>query len=199
MNAKLAVGILLALVCIPVYGGIVFTPGNNPQPDEENIMFEAQQTGHSVLGITNQTDTTVRFQSSIDVLFADLGVAKVTATDGLLNRLTISTDQATFNDLIINPLGPLGTPLRVIVWTNDNSNGAHYDYPDGLKEGSNYLTITTDNGTRITAVTLVSGSGLDQLGRVRISGVAATIPEPGTFGLMLMGASGLLWAYRRRR
>ena len=41
---------------------IIFTAGNNPGPDEENILFGAQFTGQtSIIGLTNQTHVPIIF------------------------------------------------------------------------------------------------------------------------------------------
>src|SRR5262245_32986087 len=42
---------------------IIFELGNNPQPDEENILFEDSETGSPIFGATSKTDVAIRFAS----------------------------------------------------------------------------------------------------------------------------------------
>src|SRR5919112_939722 len=47
---------LLASSTLPAYA-VTFTLGNNPQSDEQNVLYSAAQTGTSITGLTNQTNT----------------------------------------------------------------------------------------------------------------------------------------------
>lgn len=48
-------------------------------------------------------------------------------------------------------------------------------------------------------VQAIAGDGSNSIGEVRFSGVAAPIPEPGTWALMAAGAGMLGFIARRRR
>lgn len=180
--------ILTVLWCSAAQADVIFTLGNNPQPDEENILFNQNDTGSTVSGVTNSSNMIVNFSSTTDNLIVTAGgQAKVTADDNLINNIRITFPGATFQDLIINPF--VGTPgisvsATVEVVTNDMTD----DFTYNLGNGNNFLTITTSGGELISRVTIDSTTGFEDLRQPRISGVGI-IPEPTT---MLLLGSGLL-------
>src|SRR5262249_20080741 len=48
----------------PCYGDIIFEPKNDPQPDEENILFQVEMTANLLSGHTNQSNVGVNFSST---------------------------------------------------------------------------------------------------------------------------------------
>ena len=93
-----AVGIILVatILVAPAFANAVFTLGNHPQPNEQNILFTSFQSGATVNGFTNFTNTLVQFSSTTDTLVVTaVGQAKVTAMDGLVNDITISVPGTT--------------------------------------------------------------------------------------------------------
>jgi hypothetical protein len=42
---------------------VIFTIGNNPQPNEENLLFQTPETGTTINGFTSQTNVDVFFSS----------------------------------------------------------------------------------------------------------------------------------------
>src|SRR6266498_488361 len=106
----LAAGVAAVLslaASLPAHAGITFDLGNNPQPDEENILLNTGTSGSSVLGVTNQSGLSVLFTSTTDTLTDPAnGQARIEAQDQLLNNLTISVPGGFYKDLIINPFGP---------------------------------------------------------------------------------------------
>ena len=194
------IGIALATLVLiaPAYGDAIFTLGNHPQPNEQNILFNNPVTGTTIDGVTNQSDTTVQFSSSTDVLMASGGQAKVTAQDGLVNDIAITVPGHTFMDLIFNPFQPqANNDLVVMVVTNTGTFMKTY----GAKNGQNFLTITTTGGEVIDSVTIDSASGFHDLRQVRISGISGivVIPEPSSVLLLLgSGLAGLAGIVRRK-
>ena len=57
----LGVGITMA------NASVMFLPGNNPQPDEINILFGASESGSTIHGAAGGID--VAFSSTVDTLF----------------------------------------------------------------------------------------------------------------------------------
>ena len=83
---------------------VTFTIGNNPQPNEENVLLSSGATGTTVFGTTNQNQLQVRFTSTTDTLVEpSSGQARVEALDGLLNNITLSIPNGSFHDVILNP------------------------------------------------------------------------------------------------
>jgi hypothetical protein len=189
--------LLVAIGAPAAYADGVFTLGNNPQPNEQNILFGSTQTGATVFGSTNSTDTAVRFSSTTDVLMVtSSGQAKVTAMDGLVNDITTTIPGFTFADFILNPFKPaVNSDLTV---TATMSDGSVFTFgPYGSISGNNFLTITTSGGERISSVTIDSPGGFQDLRQPRISGISP-VPEPSSLLLFGSGALGLMGVLRRK-
>src|SRR3954453_12317762 len=60
----------------------IFTPGNNPQPGEENVLLNNGTTGNTVQGTTNQTATVVNFSSTQTLTEPVTGQARIEGTSG---------------------------------------------------------------------------------------------------------------------
>jgi mannose/fructose/N-acetylgalactosamine-specific phosphotransferase system component IID len=81
--------LLVAIGAPAAYADGVFTLGNHPQPNKQNILFGSTQMGATVFGSTNVTDTTTQVSSTTDgLMVTSSGQAKVTAVDGLINDIT---------------------------------------------------------------------------------------------------------------
>jgi hypothetical protein len=183
---------------------VTFTPGNHPQPDEQNVLLNGGTTGTIVFGSFNQANLQVAFSSGTDTLVVpSSGQARIEADDGTLNSITISIPTGTFHDIIFNPFSGTGTAnVSVVTAGNQASNFAY-----ALGNGQNFLTIVADPGTAIFSVTISAAGGFPDLRQVRISGASnvtpgptAIIPEPATmllFGSGVLGAATALWKRRR--
>jgi len=198
MKLKVVGIIFVATILVaPAFADAVFTLGNNPQPNEQNILFTSQQTGTTVSGFTNQSNTQVLFSSTTDTLdVTSLGQAKVTSVDGLINDLTITVPGFNFADFILNPFNPsANNDLSISVTMSDASVFTFGPY--GSTNGNNFLTITTINNETIASVTIDSPGGFQNLLQPRVSGLGA-IPEPSSLLLFGSGAFGLLGVLRRK-
>jgi hypothetical protein len=174
---------------------VTFTVGNNPQPDEENILLNSGAQGTTVFGLTNQTNIQVRFDSSTDTLVEpSSGQARIEALDGVLNNITISIPNGGFTDVILNPF--FGTATADVTVLTANNETFTFSYT--LSNGQNFLTIVADPGTLITSVTVNAPGGFTDLRQPRISG-AQVVPEPATLLLLGTGLLGLAGAGRKLR
>ena len=175
---------------------VTFTIGNNPQPNEENILLNSGATGTTVFGLTNQTNLQVRFTSSTDTLVEpSSGQARVEALDGLVNNITIDIPNGTFTDLIMNPFFGSGTATVSVTTANNQT----FTFSYTLSNGQNFLTIVADPGTKITSVTINAPGGFTDLRQPRISGAQANVPEPATLLLLGGGLLGLAGFGRKLR
>lgn len=194
--------ILIAVVAfstkIAKADSVTFTLGNNPQQDEENILLNNGTTGTTVFGLTNQTQLQVAFSSTIDTLVEpSSGQARVEATDGLVNNISISIPGGTFHDIILNPFFGSGTATVSVLTANNQT----FTFSYSLSNGNNFLTVVADPGTAISSVTINAPGGFTDLRQPRISGAALStnVPEPATMLLFGFGVLGTATVIRKRR
>ena len=196
-----AAAVITVATGLPAQAAINFTVGNNPQTDE-NVLLNNGMTGPSVVGNTNMTGTPVMFSSTIDTLSAPSnGQARVEATDGLVNNISISVPGNSYQTLIFNPFDGDGT-LFVSVLSNMGISNFNY----GIGNGQNFLTIVASGGEKILNTTLNAADGFQDLRQIRIGGFEpleeqppSSVPEPASMALLGMGALPLLRRLRRRR
>ena len=197
-RATRAIGIALATLVLmaSAYADAVFTLGNNPQPNEENVLFNSPMTGTTIKGLTNRSDTPIQFSSTTDTLRASGGQSDIDAMDGLINNITITVPGHTFLDFILNPF-KVGATNGLVVSVK-LSDGKTDSFTYGNTHGNNFLTVTTSGGELIDSITINSTSGFQALSHPRVSGVTV-IPEPSSLLLLGGGLIGLAGIVGRKR
>ena len=213
MNKKMGIaGSLLAatlMLSASANAGVVFLNGNNPQPDEENILFNGAGSNPgpalTVTGRTNHTSTVVTFTSDELLITPSMGQARVDAKDGAFQLLTVALENnGTFGDLIFNLNTPNKLKGTAVISVLTDTGTETYNLTVG--NGNNFLTILATDATRISSVTIDSrGNGMDLKAididdgrQFRISGLGGTpVPEPGTLALFAAGLFGIQRLRRR--
>lgn len=191
---------------LPAHAHITFEEKNDPQPDEENVMFQSTGTGTSITGLTNQNNIPVQFSSSAVIKPSANGQADIIADSGFLTNLIITVPGGTYQDLIIDPMVNLGD-LKADGGTADVSvttNDGVFTHSYALGSGNNFLTIFATDGESIlsTSITMEGNGNFADLKQPRISGAAldaSATPEPGTLALLGLGALPLAGRLRRRQ
>src|SRR3954470_3050180 len=83
---------------------VIFTPGNNPQPGEQNVLFGSSQTGTTITGANNQSKTPDQFTSTHSLTGGVCqAVLEPTNSATLLANFAFSVPGNTFGDFIFNP------------------------------------------------------------------------------------------------
>jgi len=98
------VAIALTILITPAFADAVFTLGNHPQPNEQNILFHTDQMATTIDDFTNQSNTEVVISFTVNTLMGTEGQSDIDdASGGLLHDITFTVPGHTFSDFIFNP------------------------------------------------------------------------------------------------
>jgi hypothetical protein len=193
--------ILLSFAATAASATILFSP--TPSGTGNNVVFNQQppdQTGTTVFGNINVTDTLVQFTSTQVLATPSQGQARIVSVPvNTLNNLTTTIpgfdfSQAVFNldatangSATIKAFDQFGTPFSFSLPLSGN--------------GQNFFTLTTANGELISQVQFTTTVGLNDVSQIRIGSLTA-VPGPivgaGLPG-MIAACGALIGLARRRR
>lgn len=198
-----------ATVATPASATITLVSASTIQGD--NVLFNAgTQTGTTVTGRTQQ-GTAVNFTGTTvggsNVIAANGGQARV---EGDLNTITSNPNDTlgltslnfslaggtTFNNLEFNLFGGSGSAAFAIT----DNEGQVFNFSQALGNGENFFGFVGIDGQTIRSVSITTAGGIQDIRQIRLDqSVAAAVPEPGTWALMLLGFGGIGASLRRRR
>lgn len=186
---------------------------------DENVLFASSTAtpATSVVAETNQSNFDVTFTNSLGLLADASGQSSVrnpdtTATPGgnLYGTTTVGIESGvSFATAEFNLPGIPGPPPPpeadfAIVTAFLVGGGTFTTTIPGLSlvgNGENRIGISGTAGERFTGFSIQltpAGAGVGSLTQVRLGGVAGAVPEPATWGMMIVGF-GMLGAAVRRR
>jgi hypothetical protein len=193
----LAAASALAVAAVsPASAAIIITASPGAVQPSENVLTNTSMTATTVMGTTNQTSTSVSVSSTENLTTTSSnGQARFLATDGSLDAGTIFlTRGGTFTSAEFNLFNALGSTNSV----NITVNGVTRAF--ALGNGENFFGFTATAGDVISSIAFdTNGTGVTDLRQLRVGGVAAAVPEPGTWALMLLGFGAIGAAMRKRR
>jgi hypothetical protein len=104
LSLLIGVAILAGGAPLQAHATAFFATGNSPQqPGQENVLYTSTQTGTSIQGFLNQSNTAVSFTSGQTLQVTALGQANLTTIDNVINSVTIAIPGQTYDSIIFNP------------------------------------------------------------------------------------------------
>jgi len=208
----------------PAHADISITAANCASCDLVSLFDDANAADNFMYGTTNGGQSLLF--TGIETL-ADTGpgagVAWAGAADGTLTFLDIGIESGfTFTDLgfNLNEVNAAGNPSWVVSIAGIEDNGAQTLNTFTLNQNTMFW-VHAFNGQKMTNVTIqlldgvnpadengvpftqpngqVVNLALDGVGQIKIGGIAAVVPEPMTWALMIVGFAGMGSMLRRRR
>lgn len=211
-----ATAALLALA-LPAAASVIITSGPGVLQPAENVLFNnGPVAGLSLLGITNQTNTLVRFTGG-ETLIAAGGQARLdTMDDTISSPFTFNsrTNQLVGVDLADAGLAFTQTEFRLFGGTATSATLTFVDtagevFTQSLAiPSSGFFSAQAIDGQLIDYFSIAANGTIDDVRQVRIGGVTAiggggsgnaVVPEPATWAMMIVGFGAAGAMMRRRR
>jgi len=173
--------------------------GCAPQPSS-NVQVTGGETGTTVTGTLNNAPGTVEFSSSQTLMTDANGQARVAAENGGLTApLDISFTGGLLNALEFN-LNALTGGTVSFAFTGGDSNGFTTGPLTLGANGANFFNVSGGTFDRIS-ISFGDNASLQDISQIRLTGAGAigAVPEPATWGLMILGFGAIAGTMRRRR
>lgn len=173
---------------------------NNCVMTDSNVLFDTSMTGTSVTGSLNNSPAMVTFASNETLTTnASNGQARIMATDGALNLLTIGLGGSqTFTAALFNLNAAASGFATITAFGMDGTTLFTSDPLAISANGQNFFGISGGDFSSIQISTTAALSDVRQV-RVTATDVAGAVPEPATWAMLLLGFGATGVSLRRRK
>lgn len=199
----------LAFSAAPANAAVLICTGANCVSTDGNVLVN-KGTGSTVTGSVGGVGLTFTSSTDSTLVGGANGQARVESGDGLLNALTFTIQSGYGFESAIFNLSPVPGRARneatSVFLTYLLSDGTTASITKSVAtNGNNWFGIYGDAGEVFTSAGFIanpSTTGIHDMRQVRLGGVsqlAAAVPEPATWALMLLGFGLIGGAMRSRR
>jgi hypothetical protein len=189
----------------PAAADIVFTQGN-VAGSLDTVLLSGGALDTFVNGTVGSNNTAVLFTGTENIISPSSGQARIEAADGTLNSLNFNLTTANLGFLAaeFNLNASVDGNTTITVTDQFGNQQAFFNISAA---GENFFNLRAINGQVINNV-LITSTNLADIRQVRIGDVvrytpnvpgSVPIPEPATWGLMIIGFGGVGALLRNRR
>ena len=197
--ASMGAAMVLAL---PASAAIIIYDDPGSLQPAENVLLPQNQNALTIIGLTNQTNTSVTFHSlnSETLQTPANGQARIRTADGTLDALEFFLTQPTSNvfrqvEFNLNNASQGSTMVTLLL-----NGGNTYNHTIG--NGQNFFSAEATGSDFFTHVQFdTNGNGVADIRQIRIGGIGqiGAVPEPSAWAMMIAGFGFIGSAMRRRR
>lgn len=209
----------IAAMATPAWADIEITTVQGTAQGQ-TVQLQASQSGSSVVGFTNQTNTEILFSSGLcdgcptqTLATPSNGQALIFGATELINNLTVDINDPFYNyftyaefNLHYQGGGADGGTATSVLLTGIDSMGNDWTETFDVGNGENFFAFNAINGQLIETISFfTTDGGVTDFRQLRIDGIQSAqnnpVPEPATWAMMLMGfgATGVAMRRSRRR
>jgi hypothetical protein len=198
----------------PAGAAVIIETGSGSLQSPENVLFNNKPpSGLTIDGLTNKTGTEVAISGGETL--STQGAQQVQAADGLINTSFtfdgLANQSLGFN-LANSTQGFTSAAFRVVVGDGTATEAtvtfldtAGQKFTETFAIPSNgFFNAKATDGSQISSFSFAANGSIEDVQQVRIGGlgtgpISASIPEPASWALMILGFGGLGLSLRARR
>jgi hypothetical protein len=196
LRATFVAGALALALASPAFANITVLTGAS-DGDLDTVTFNDGDTGFFLPGTVGPTAAEVTFNGAEALV---INSQRIEAAAGTYNFLlfTLADAGLTFTAAEFNLNTALNGFTSIFAYDQfGNQFGGDFAV---LGAGSNIFNVAATDGQVIQSIVLMSNAALDDVGDIRLGGIAAVVPEPASWAMMILGfgAAGAVLRQRRR-
>ncbi|MBJ7411122.1 MAG: PEPxxWA-CTERM sorting domain-containing protein [Phenylobacterium sp.] len=160
------------------------------------VNFDNGDTGFLITGVVGPADAEVTFNGAESLVVQGQSLEAVAGTFNFL-LFTLADAGLAFTAAQFNlDAADAGTTTIFAYDQFGNAFGGGFSL---AANGGNVFSVLATSGQYIQSIVVMSDADLDDVSQIRLGGIAALVPEPASWGLMILGfgAAGAMLRFRR--